>query len=114
MNTLELAHSIVTVLEEIKAENIVLLDIHGIADFADYFVICSGTSARMLDALSETTATKIKQEHKVSVRSEGQPSDGWLVLDFGDIVVHLFSPDQRDYYKLEELWNKGKILLKIQ
>jgi ribosome-associated protein len=68
----------------------------------------------MLSALSEETKAKTKQEHSVSARSEGQPSDGWLVLDYGDIVVHLFSPDQRDYYKLEELWDKGKILLKIQ
>lgn len=64
--------------------------------------------------MAEETTTKTKQKFSVSVRSEGQPSDGWLVLDYGDIVVHLFSPDQRDYYKLEQFWEKGKILLKIQ
>ncbi len=68
----------------------------------------------MLEAMSEETTEKIKKGHKVIARSEGQPADGWLVLDYGDIVVHLFSPDLRDYYRLEELWKKGKVLLKIQ
>lgn len=114
LKTLELAHSIVTILEDIKAEDILLLDIHEIADFADYFIICSGTSARMLEAMADETTEKIKKNHKVKARSEGQPADGWLVLDYGDIVVHLFSPDLRAYYQLEELWKKGKVLLKIQ
>lgn len=68
----------------------------------------------MLDAMAEAAITKTKHNYQINGRIEGQPSDGWLVLDFGDVVVHLFSPDQRTYYRLEQLWEKGKILLKVQ
>lgn len=64
--------------------------------------------------MAEAAITNTKQNHKINGRIEGQPTDGWLVLDFGDVVVHLFSPDQRNYYRLEQLWEKGKILLKVQ
>jgi ribosome-associated protein len=104
----------VNALEEKKGENIVLLDIHEIASFADYFVICSGTSDRMLDALAEAVRETAHQALDLSVKVEGQSRDGWLVVDAGNIVVHLMSPDQRDYYQLERLWERGKILLRLQ
>jgi ribosome-associated protein len=91
-----------------------LLDIKDIASFTDYFVICSGTSDRMLDALAKGVLEETKQEHKKKGRIEGQAEEGWLVLDYGDVVVHLFSPDMREYYDLEELWSDGKILLSMQ
>ena len=114
LNAIELARAIVMVLEDKKAENIILLDIHEIASFTDYFIICTGTSDRMLDSLSTAVRERIKETYDFIGRIEGSPSDGWLVTDFGDVVVHLFSPDQRSYYRLEELWEKGKILLRLQ
>jgi len=90
------------------------MDIHELADFAEYFVLCSGTSDRMLQALADATLEKIKQTFGQRGRSEGLPQDGWLLLDFGDVIVHLFSPDRRNYYRLEELWGKGKIILRVQ
>ena len=101
-------------MEEKKGENIVLLDIHEIATFTDYFIICSGTSDRMLDGLASALHESLKQKHDLVGRQEGRPSDGWLVADYGDVVVHLFSPDQRNYYRLEELWERGKVLLRVQ
>lgn len=101
-------------LEDKKGENIVLMDIHEVSDFADYFVISSGTSDRMLQALADGVAEKIKQKFQLRGRIEGQPQDGWVLIDYGDIVVHLFTPDRRDYYRLEELWGRGKILLRLQ
>jgi ribosome-associated protein len=101
-------------LEEKKGENIVLMDIQGVASFADYFVICSGTSDRMLDSLAKATLEKVRELHKVHGRVEGEAGDGWMLVDFGDVIVHLFSPEQRDYYGLEELWNKGKLLVHLQ
>jgi len=104
----------VTTLEEKKGENILLLDIREIANFADYFIICNGTSDRMLDALAREmveSAERLTEDH---YKVEGRASDGWLLVDLGDIIVHLFSPDQRDYYRLEQLWEKGKILIKMQ
>ncbi len=68
----------------------------------------------MLDALAKGVLEATKMNHKKRGRVEGQPQDGWLVLDYGDVVVHLFSPDQREHYDLEELWSDGKVLLKLQ
>ena len=114
MQPLELARSVVSSLEDKKGENILLMDIQNIASFADYFVICNGTSDRMLQALADSVMAEIKKQFGVNARIEGQPVDGWLVVDLGDVVVHLFSPDQRDYYDLENLWDEGKILLRLQ
>lgn len=101
-------------LEEKKGENIILLDIHELADFAEYFIICSGTSDRMLRALAEAVLDKVKQTYQQNGRQEGRPEDGWLLIDFGDVIVHLFSPDRRSYYRLEELWGRGKVVLRLQ
>ncbi|RPJ29199.1 MAG: ribosome silencing factor [Chloroflexi bacterium] len=104
----------VAALEDKKGENILLLDIKDIASFTDYFVICNGTSDRMLDALAKGVLETTKKDYKKKSRVEGQSHEGWLVLDYGDVVVHLFSPDQREHYDLEELWSDGKVLLKVQ
>ena len=105
---------IIEALEEKKAENIVLLDIHEIASFTDYFIICTGSSDRMIDSLADAVLEAAKHKAELLGKKEGKASSGWVVVDFGDIVVHLFSPDQRDYYRLEQLWEKGKILLHVQ
>ena len=91
-----------------------MLDLKDIASFTDYFVVCNGTSDRMLDALAKSVVEEMRSQHKKKGRVEGEARDGWLVVDYGDVVVHLFSPDQRDYYQLEELWDEGKVLLKLQ
>lgn len=91
-----------------------MIDIKDIASFTDYFVICNGTSSRMLDALAKAVQETMREKHKRKGRIEGGSNDGWMVVDFGDVVVHLFSPDQRDYYQLEELWQDGKVLVKVQ
>ena len=90
------------------------MDIRELADFAEYFVICSGTSDRMLNALADDVLESVRQNYKMKGRIEGQPQDGWLLIDYGDVSVHLFSPDRRDYYRLEELWSQGKVLLRLQ
>jgi ribosome-associated protein len=104
----------VNVIEEKKGEDIILLDIREIAPFADFFVICSGTSNRMLDALADAAVEQVKKNFDLRARIEGNPNDGWVLADFGDVILHLFSPDRREYYRLEELWSKGKILLRLQ
>jgi ribosome-associated protein len=100
-------------LEEKKGENILLLDIREQAIFADYFVICSGTSERMLKALQEAVDEQISARFKRHARLEGRPQDGWVLADYGEVVVHIFSPDRRNYYRLEELWSKSKVLLHV-
>lgn len=91
-----------------------LLDIQQVASFTDYFVLCTGTSDRMLDALAESALETIRKLHRRRGKRQGEARDGWVVVDYGDVVVHLFSPDQREYYDLEELWQDGKVLLRVQ
>ena len=101
-------------LEDKKGEDILLLDIRELTDFAEYFVICSGTSDRMLKALADEVLERVRAIHGLKGRIEGLPQEGWLLIDYVDVVVHLFSPDRREYYRLEELWGKGKVLLRLQ
>ncbi|HTX91486.1 MAG TPA: ribosome silencing factor [Anaerolineales bacterium] len=109
-----MAHTIVNALEDKKGEDILLLDIKDLTSFTDYFIICTATSSRMLNALADGVNEKTRQQHKKKGRLEGSPSTGWLVVDYGDIVVHLFDEELRRYYKLEELWKDGKVLLRLQ
>lgn len=90
------------------------MDIKEIASFTDYFVICTGTSDRMLDALAASAIEEVRRKHRKKAGKQGNSRDGWVVVDFGDVVLHLFSPDQRDYYQIEELWEDGKVLLRLQ
>ena len=90
------------------------MDIKELASFTSYFIICTATSSRMLNALADGVIEKTLEEHKRKGHIEGKPDAGWLVVDYGDIVVHLFDADLRRYYNLEELWKDGKILLRVQ
>ena len=91
-----------------------MLDIRGLADFTDFFVICSGTSDRMLQALTDEVVEIVRDNYHSKGRIEGVPQEGWILVDYGDVILHLFSPDRREYYRLEELWGKGKTLLRLQ
>ena len=68
----------------------------------------------MLDALANDVVRQMRKNTKLRGRVEGQAEDGWVLVDYGDIILHLFSPDRRDYYRLEELWSEGKLLLHLQ
>jgi ribosome-associated protein len=89
------------------------MDIKEIASFTDYFVIASGTTNRMLQSLSSTLAREIKTKFHKTCNPQGHADSGWIVLDYGDVVVHLFSPEQRDYYRLEDLWSEGNLVLRL-
>ena len=102
------------ILEDKKGEDILLLDIRELAPLADYFVICSGTSNRMIQALVDSVVDEIRARFKQRPRREGESQDGWVLADYGDVILHVFSPDRRDYYRLEDLWSEGKIVLHLQ
>jgi ribosome-associated protein len=91
-----------------------LIDIRDITVFADFFVICSGTSDRMLQALSDAVLEQMKKTYELRGRVEGLSEDGWLLTDFGEVILHIFSPERRDYYRLEDLWSDGKVLIHLR
>ena len=89
-----------------KAENIVLLDLRGVSEFTDFFLICSGTSEPQLKAISSAMREKARAEHGVRPLAEdGYPASQWVVLDFGGVICHLFHGDKRGFYDLESLWS---------
>lgn len=77
-------------------------------------MLCSGTSERMIEALADAVFESAKKEFSLIGRLEGLPGAGWVVVDLGDVVVHLFSPERRNYYRLEDLWSQAKVLLRLQ
>jgi ribosome-associated protein len=96
-------------------EDILLLDIRGLSLFADFFVICNGTSERQLRALVRGVRDSVKKELGILPHhAEGEPVSGWVLLDYVDVIVHVFSPELRAYYDLEGLWHEGKVLLRMQ
>lgn len=114
LDGLELARTIVDALEDKKGEDILLMDLQGITPFTDYFVIATGTSNRMLKALVHAALDEVRERHGLKTQVEGTEMDGWILADFGDVVLHLFSPLQRTYYNLEQLWSEGKVVLHLQ
>ncbi|MBK8932115.1 MAG: ribosome silencing factor [Chloroflexi bacterium] len=98
-----------------KGSDIVLLDLREHTVFADYFLICNGENDRQIRALAESVRTEAKQEAGILASGvEGIPEAGWILIDFGDLVVHVFSPDKRDYYSLEDLWTDARGVLRRQ
>ena len=91
-----------------------MLDIQEVSILADYFVIGSTTSERQAKAIVEAVKQETKQTFDVGpLRIEGEPANGWILMDYGDVVVHLFTPETRAYYNLEELWQKGRIVVRM-
>lgn len=92
-----------------RGRDIVILDMRDMTTFFDYFVICSGTSRRQLHAISEEIDHALEEglgDHRLGI--EGYNESRWILLDYGDVVIHLFEPETRQYYDLENLWGKAK------
>ena len=87
-----------------KAEDVIEIDLRGRSDVADYMVICSGRSSRQVAAISEKLADRLKQEMRISVRMEGKETGDWVLIDAGDVIVHVFRPEVREFYQLEKMW----------
>ncbi len=101
-----LAHKAVDILSDRQALDIALLDISRTATFTDYFVIATAQSPLQFSALADYLEKDLKPEGHDIRHREGSPDSGWMLLDFGGIIVHIFSPEQRAYYRLEELWGR--------
>ena len=100
----ELLSAILASLEDDKAEDILTIPLAGKSEMADHMVIASGRSSRQVAAISEHLADRLKQDLGVPVRTEGKDIGDWVLIDAGDVIVHLFRPEVRECYQLEKMW----------
>ena len=96
-------------LEKFKAQDIVKIDLSGKTSIADFMLIASGTSSRQIRAMAEHTVTMIKKNINVPVNIEGLNQGDWVLIDSGDIIIHLFRPEVREFYNLEKMWQINSI-----
>jgi ribosome-associated protein len=111
---LDLARRIVEIAEDKKAADIVLLDLRELTTLADAFVICSGGSERQISAIADGITETLRDEKVKPIGREGRPESHWVLLDFGTVIVHVFTPPERDYYQLERRWSEAKTVLRVQ
>jgi ribosome-associated protein len=91
-----------------------MLDLRPVALIADYFVLCDGQSTRQLRAIADGIVESLKKEGARPLHVEGAPESGWILLDFGAVIAHVFSPELRHYYDLETLWKEAPMVVRIQ
>jgi len=110
----QLARAAADVAYDKKASDVLLLDIQELTTIADYFVICNGNNSRQIQAIAEAIEDELKKQGARMLYREGVAETGWIILDFGDIIVHIFGPKEREYYRLERLWNEAKTVVYLQ
>lgn len=91
-------------LDDDKAEDIVQVDLRGKSEMGDFMVICSGRSSRQVAAISEKLVDRVKHEHGRLSKLEGKAAGDWVLIDTGDVIVHVFRPEVREFYQLEKMW----------
>ena len=106
MDTDALLQKLIEVSEEFKAQDLRVLEVEKVCDFADYFLIMSGTSNTHVQSISDALYLQTKHAGRHAISMEGKETGEWVLLDFGEIVVHIFLPQKRAHYDLEELWTR--------
>ncbi len=114
LESIDVARRAVETVSEKLATDISLLDVREVCTFASYFVICSGDSERQLQAISDEIEQVLKKEGVRASHLEGSPSSGWLLCDYGGVIIHVFTPAMRDFYQFNELWHKATPVVRIQ
>jgi ribosome-associated protein len=114
LDSQELARMLVDMLEERQASDILLMDVRRVTILADYFIICSANSERQLGALERELPRQLKADLGRPLSVEGEPESGWILIDYGDVIVHLFLPEIRRFYDLEGLWQDAQTIVHIQ
>ncbi len=110
----QLARALVESVADRKADDIVLLDLRDISIISDFFVLCTGGTERQINTLLRALLDRAAEMGVESKRIEGTSDGGWILIDFGDVIAHVFSPQQRAFYRLDELWKDARPLLVIQ
>lgn len=111
MESHDLAQLIADVLDDKKASDIVLLDVGDLLQICEVFVIASGGSRRQVLTLAETIEERVEEADRRALRVEGREDAQWVLLDYGDVVVHVFQPETRDFFSLERLWGDAPRLV---
>lgn len=114
LESLQLAKAAVDIASDKKASDVLLLDIRDITTIADYFVICNGSNTRQIQAIAESLQEELKKQGAQLLYREGVADTGWILLDFGDVIIHIFGPKEREYYRLERLWSEAKTVVYLQ
>lgn len=102
----KLKDEVVDALENVKGQDIKVIDIKGISDFADFMIVVSGTSDTHVKALAREASTSLRQQGVKPLNEDGADIGEWVLVDFGDVVLHVMRPEVRDYYDLEKLWDQ--------
>jgi len=113
MNSIDLAKKAADILDNKKALRINVIKIDDISSLADYFVIGSGTSSTHVRSLADELEEKLKEAGAVPARIEGYRSNSWILLDYGSVVIHVFTQEARDFYDLDRLWADGQQVLRL-
>jgi ribosome-associated protein len=114
LESTELAHRIVDLVADKKASDIVLLDLRDITTMADYFIICTSESSRQTQAIVDDTVDVLRAEGRRSIHREGAGDSGWVLVDYGDVILHVFAPVEREYYRLEQMWKAAPVVVHVQ
>jgi ribosome-associated protein len=99
---------------EKQAKDIAMLDVRALCSFTDYFVVCTGDTKRHIEAIWQGINEALRARNIESHHKEGTADSGWLLADFGSVIVHIFGPTERGYYQLDELWDKAVPVVRIQ
>ncbi|WP_299153887.1 ribosome silencing factor [uncultured Tateyamaria sp.] len=99
-----LLEAVLSSLSDDKAEDVVQINLRGKTEIGDYMVVCSGRSSRQVTAISEKLVQRIKDEFGHASRIEGKDTGDWVLIDTGDVIVHVFRPEVREFYQLEKMW----------
>ena len=110
----EIARLATELASEKQARDIAILDVRALCSFTDYFVICTGETKRHIEAIWQDIGEILKSKGVVPHHNEGTPDSGWMLVDFGSVIVHIFAPLERGYYQLEKLWDKAIPVVRIQ
>ncbi len=113
LKSLDKARRIAEIASDKLAADIAVLETREVCGFADYFVIVSGESDRQLAAIADEVVKTLKTAGVTPLRREGTAASGWMLLDYGDVIVHIFSSRERDYYKLDQMWRAAKPVVRI-
>jgi ribosome-associated protein len=114
LDSLATARCAVDVAVDKRASDILVLDVRRVANLADYFVICTAETERQIRAVVEGIEEALLEAGIGRRQREGEPNSGWVLLDYGDVIIHVFAPAEREYYRLERLWRDAPAVVQIQ